>query len=63
MDLRSAPGEMLRYRTAAGRWVLLVTVLGSSLSFVDATVVNIALPSIGREFHADAAGMQWTING
>jgi len=54
---------LLRYRTARGRWVLLATVLGSSLAFIDATVVNIALPSVGRDLHADAAGLQWTING
>ena len=54
---------LLRYHTARGRWVLLATVLGSSLAFIDATVVNIALPSIGRDLNADAAGLQWTING
>lgn len=63
MDLQSAGSEMLRYKSAAGRWVLLATVLGSSLSFIDSTVVNIALPTIGRELHASAAGLQWTING
>jgi EmrB/QacA subfamily drug resistance transporter len=54
---------LIRYSTAAGRWVLLATVLGSSLAFVDATVVNIAIPAIGRDLHADAAGLQWTVNG
>jgi EmrB/QacA subfamily drug resistance transporter len=60
MDLQPAP---LRYRTAAGRWVLLATVLGSSLAFIDSTVVNIALPEIGRDLDSDAAGLQWTVNG
>ncbi|MFF5080571.1 MFS transporter [Actinoplanes sp. NPDC000266] len=54
---------MVRYSTPAGRWVLLATVLGSSLAFIDSTVVNIALPEIGRDLGADAAGLQWTING
>ena len=53
----------IRYGTPAGRWVLLATVLGSSLAFIDSTVVNIALPDIGRALDADAAGLQWTING
>jgi EmrB/QacA subfamily drug resistance transporter len=53
----------LRYGQAAGRWVLLATVLGSGLAFLDATVVNIALPSIGADLDADAAGLQWTVNG
>ena len=59
----SIEGTMVRYRSAAGRWVLLATVLGSSLAFIDATVVNIALPAIGRSLHSDAAGLQWTVNG
>ncbi|MEV6347044.1 DHA2 family efflux MFS transporter permease subunit [Actinoplanes sp. NPDC051851] len=54
---------MLRYGTAAGRWVLLATVLGSSLAFIDSTVVNLALPTLGHELRADAAGLQWTVNG
>ncbi|HEV8172575.1 MAG TPA: MFS transporter [Actinoplanes sp.] len=61
----SAPAteSLIRYSTARGRWILLATVLGSSLAFIDATVVNIALPAIGRDLHADAAGLQWTVNG
>ena len=59
----SAQGSLIRYRSAAGRWVLLATVLGSGLAFIDSTVVNIALPVIGRDLHSDAAGLQWTING
>ncbi|MEV6600236.1 DHA2 family efflux MFS transporter permease subunit [Actinoplanes sp. NPDC051346] len=53
----------VRYDSAGGRWVLVATVLGSSLAFIDGTVVNIALPAIGRDFDADAAGLQWTVNG
>ncbi|GIF15224.1 DHA2 family efflux MFS transporter permease subunit [Actinoplanes teichomyceticus] len=55
--------EPVRYGTAAGRRVLLATVLGSSLAFVDATVVNLALPELGRDLDASAAGLQWTVNG
>ncbi len=55
-------GPRLRYRSAAGRWVLLATVLGSGMAFLDATVVNIALPSIGRDLDAGLAGLQWTVN-
>ena len=59
----TSPGTLVGYSTAAGRWVLLATVLGSSLAFVDATVVNIALPMIGADLDASAAGMQWIIIG
>jgi len=59
----AAEGGLLRYSTPAGRWVLFATVLGSSLAFIDATVVNIALPAIGRDLRSDSAGLQWTVNG
>ena len=52
----------VRYRSPAGRWVLFATVLGSSMAFLDATVVNIALPTIGRELDAELTSLQWTIN-
>jgi EmrB/QacA subfamily drug resistance transporter len=58
----AAPG-LVRYGQPAGRWVLFATVLGSGMAFIDATVVNIALPRIGREFDAGAAALQWTVNG
>jgi EmrB/QacA subfamily drug resistance transporter len=38
-------------------------VLGSSVAFLEATVVNVALPELGRDLDADVAGLQWTING
>jgi len=52
----------VRYRSSAGRWVLLVTVLGSGLVALDATVVNVALPAIGQSFGAGLIGLQWTVN-
>lgn len=57
-----AAGEV-RFGQATGRWVLLATVLGSGMAFLDMTVVNIALPSIGRDLGADLSGLQWTVNG
>jgi len=29
---------------------------------LDSTIVNVALPSIGRELHASVSGLQWTID-
>ena len=57
-----APTDGLRMGTARGRWVLLVTVLGSALAMLDATVVNVALERIGTDLDADFAGLQWTVN-
>lgn len=48
--------------TAAARWVLLATVLGSGLVMIDGTVVNVALPHIGADLGADFAGLQWIVN-
>ncbi|MDQ1037768.1 EmrB/QacA subfamily drug resistance transporter [Streptomyces sp. V3I8] len=45
----------------AGRWILLTTVLGSSMAMLDSTVVNVALPTIGRDLDADLAALQWTV--
>lgn len=55
--------ELPRLRSAAGRWIVLATVLGSSVASLDATVVNIALPRIGEALETDIAGLQWTLNG
>ena len=52
----------LRVSSAKGRWVLLATVLGSSVAMLDGTVVNVALPSIGRTFGASEAELQWVVN-
>ena len=53
----------LRLTSSRGRWVLATAVLGSAIAFLEATVVNVALPEIGRDLDADLAGLQWTING
>jgi EmrB/QacA subfamily drug resistance transporter len=41
---------------------LVTSVLASSLAFVDGSVVNVALPAIGRALSADAGALQWTVN-
>ncbi|HEY1567034.1 MAG TPA: MFS transporter, partial [Solirubrobacteraceae bacterium] len=38
-------------------------VLGSGIAFLDATVVNVALPAIGRDLHATTSTLQWILNG
>lgn len=51
----------VRYGTGPGRWVLVATVLGSGMAALDATVVNVALPAIGKTFGAQVAGLQWVL--
>ena len=43
--------------------MLAITVLGSGIAALDATVVNIALPAIGRDFHTGIAALQWVMTG
>ena len=46
---------------ATGRWVLIASVLGSSLSFIDGAVVNVALPVLQRELGATVSSAQWIV--
>jgi EmrB/QacA subfamily drug resistance transporter len=51
------------FESGAGRWLLAVTVAGSGMAFLDGTVVNVALPDIGRDFGATTSSLQWILNG
>src|SRR6266446_7620413 len=46
---------------ATGRWVLAAAILGSSITFIDGTVVNVALPVLQKELGASVAGAQWIV--
>ena len=52
----------MRVADPRGQVVLLTTVLGSGVAFLDSTIVNVALPTIGRDLGADMAGLQWVIS-
>ena len=58
--IRSAPGDAACTEQAA-RWILAATILGSSMAFIDGTVVNVALPSLQASLHASLVGMQWVV--
>jgi EmrB/QacA subfamily drug resistance transporter len=53
----------IRMGTASGRWILVATVLGSGIAGIDATVVNVALPTIGRDLGTGFSAMQWMVTG
>ncbi len=55
-------GADIRSGTAQARWVLLATILGSSIAMLDATVVNVALPTLADDLDAPLSGLQWTVN-
>jgi MFS family permease len=42
-------------------WILTATILGSSMAFIDGTVVNVALPAIQATFHATVVDVQWVV--
>jgi EmrB/QacA subfamily drug resistance transporter len=44
-----------------GFWVLVATILGSSMAFIDGTVVNVALPALQSSLHATVRGVQWVV--
>lgn len=44
-----------------GRWVLAATILGSSMGFIDGTVVNVALPAIQGQLGATGVEAQWVV--
>jgi EmrB/QacA subfamily drug resistance transporter len=48
---------------ASTRWVLPATILGSSMSFIDGSVVNVALPVMQRDLDTNFGTMQWVANG
>ena len=59
----SSTHDGVAYKSRAGRWVLAIAVLGSGMAFLDGTVVNVALPDLGRDLHASTAALQWVLNG
>jgi EmrB/QacA subfamily drug resistance transporter len=53
----------LSLSSSQGRWTIAICVLGSCIVFLDGSVVNIALPAIGRDFDAGISDLQWIVNG
>jgi EmrB/QacA subfamily drug resistance transporter len=50
-----------RPATANGPWILAATILGSSMAFIDSTVVNVALPALQSALGATLADVQWVV--
>lgn len=48
-------------RERAKPWVLAATILGSSMAFIDGTVVNVALPALQTEFRSTVVDVQWVV--
>src|SRR5436853_1454720 len=50
-------------RAEARGWILAATILGSSMAFIDSTVVNVALPALQASFQATVVDVQWVVEG
>ena len=55
--------EGLALHSSKGRIALVATVAASAMASLDATVVNVALPHIGEQFHASISALQWVLTG
>ena len=60
MSPRDAPTSSTK--RASPRWTLVACILASSLSFVDGSVLNVALPAIKSSYGAGAQDVQWVVN-
>ncbi len=59
-----SPRDFPRPGEAPGKgWILLAVSLGQFLIQLDLTIVNVALPSIGRDLGASVSGLQWVVDG
>ncbi len=56
------PTEPVALGSRRGRWVLAVTVLGTGIALLEATIVNVALPTLGRDLDAGVDDIQWVVN-
>jgi EmrB/QacA subfamily drug resistance transporter len=54
-------GARVPCTTRTRRWILAATILGSSMAFIDSTVVNVALPALQSDLHATVVGVQWVV--
>ncbi|NUR96209.1 MAG: MFS transporter [Kribbellaceae bacterium] len=60
-DERTTAGIALRGR--AGTLLVAATVLASMVGFIDAYMINVAIPAIGRDLGAGVSGLQWVLTG
>src|SRR6202050_5290609 len=58
--VRSANATVL-CAARTGRWILAATIFGSSMAFIDGTVVNVALPALQTSLDASVVGVQWVV--
>jgi EmrB/QacA subfamily drug resistance transporter len=60
--IRAAASDTSGCAERAKPWVLATTILGSSMAFIDGSVVNVALPAIQADLATSVRGAQWVVN-
>jgi EmrB/QacA subfamily drug resistance transporter len=60
--METAEGAALPVRSDVARWTLIASILGSSMAFIDGSVVNVALPSIQADLGGGLATQQWVVD-
>jgi len=55
------PSDVVPCAPSSRKWVLIATILGSSLAFIDGTVVNVALPALQTHLNATVVDVQWVV--
>jgi EmrB/QacA subfamily drug resistance transporter len=60
---RKPPNDdnVMQSAPASERWILAATILGSSMAFIDGTVVNVALPALQKTLNATVVDVQWVV--
>ena len=53
--------SIARCRVESAPWILAASILGSSMAFIDSTVVNVALPALQSSLHATVVDVQWVV--
>jgi EmrB/QacA subfamily drug resistance transporter len=60
--MERAEGAALPVDSGVARWTLIASILGSSMAFIDGSVVNVALPSIQADLGGGLATQQWVVD-
>lgn len=60
-DVAISPTSTLVLSKRCEKWVLVATILGSSMAFIDGTIVNVALPALQDALHTSISQMQWVV--
>jgi EmrB/QacA subfamily drug resistance transporter len=59
----AAEGNLFALRSPTGVALIAATVLASTVGFLNAYMINVAVPAIGRDLHANVSAVQWVLTG